>query len=54
MDIDIAPDHADFREEVRSWLSEHLVGDFAEHRGIGSPTDDAAVVMFTTLRLTAA
>jgi len=42
MDIDIAPDHADFREEVRSWLSEHLVGDFAEHRGIGSPTDDAA------------
>jgi alkylation response protein AidB-like acyl-CoA dehydrogenase len=42
MDIDIAPDHADFREEVRNWLSEHLVGDFAEHRGIGSPTDDAA------------
>jgi alkylation response protein AidB-like acyl-CoA dehydrogenase len=42
MDIDIAPDHADFREEVRTWLSEHLVGDFAEHRGIGSPTDDAA------------
>lgn len=42
MDIDIAPDHADFREEVRDWLSEHLVGDFAEHRGIGSPTDDTA------------
>ena len=42
MDIDIAPDHADFREEVRTWLSEHLVGDFAAHRGIGSPTDDTA------------
>ncbi len=42
MDIDIAPDQADFREEVRTWLSEHLVGDFAAHRGIGSPTDDAA------------
>jgi alkylation response protein AidB-like acyl-CoA dehydrogenase len=42
MDIDIAPDHADFRDEVRTWLSEHLVGDFAEHRGIGSPTDDTA------------
>jgi alkylation response protein AidB-like acyl-CoA dehydrogenase len=42
MDIDIVPGHADFREEVRTWLSEHLVGDFAEHRGIGSPTDDAA------------
>ena len=42
MDVDIAPDHADFRNEVRTWLSEHLVGEFDEHRGIGSPTDDAA------------
>ena len=42
MDIDIAPEHTDFRDEVRTWLSEHLVGEFAEHRGIGSPTDDAA------------
>jgi alkylation response protein AidB-like acyl-CoA dehydrogenase len=42
MEIDIAPRYAGFREEVRTWLSEHLVGEFAEHRGIGSPTDDTA------------
>ncbi|HEX3285031.1 MAG TPA: acyl-CoA dehydrogenase family protein [Mycobacterium sp.] len=42
MDIDIAPSHSEFREEVRTWLSEHLIGEFAEHRGIGSPTDDTA------------
>jgi alkylation response protein AidB-like acyl-CoA dehydrogenase len=42
MDIDIAPAHSDFREEVRTWLAEHLVGDFARHRGVGSPTDDTA------------
>ncbi|OOL33367.1 acyl-CoA dehydrogenase [Rhodococcus rhodochrous] len=42
MDIDIAPNVADFREEVRTWFSEHLVGDFAAHRGVGSPTDDTA------------
>jgi alkylation response protein AidB-like acyl-CoA dehydrogenase len=42
MDIDIAPAYSDFREEVRTWLAEHLVGEFAAHRGIGSPTDDTA------------
>jgi alkylation response protein AidB-like acyl-CoA dehydrogenase len=42
MDIDIAPHHGEFREEVRTWLAEHLVGEFAEYRGIGSPTDDTA------------
>lgn len=42
MDIDIAPNVADFREEVRAWFSEHLVGPFAGHRGVGSPTDDTA------------
>lgn len=42
MDIDIAPTHNDFRDEVRTWLTEHLVGEFAEHRGVGSPTDDTA------------
>jgi len=42
MDIDIAPGHSDFRQEVRTWLAEHLVGEFARHRGIGSPTDDTA------------
>jgi alkylation response protein AidB-like acyl-CoA dehydrogenase len=42
MDIDIAPAHRDFRDEVRTWLDEHLVGEFADHRGVGSPTDDTA------------
>ncbi|MCK0517376.1 acyl-CoA dehydrogenase family protein [Williamsia sp. DF01-3] len=42
MDFDIAPDLVEFRDEIRTWLSEHLVGDFAEHRGVGSPTDDTA------------
>jgi alkylation response protein AidB-like acyl-CoA dehydrogenase len=42
MEIDIAPAHSDFRDEIRTWLSEHLVGEFAEHRGVGGPTDDTA------------
>jgi alkylation response protein AidB-like acyl-CoA dehydrogenase len=40
--VDIAPDEAAFRLEVREWLKEHLVGEFAAHRGVGSPTDDSA------------
>ncbi|MBW8817363.1 MAG: acyl-CoA dehydrogenase family protein [Streptomyces sp.] len=39
MDLDFGPQVADFRQEVRSWLREHLVGEFAAHRGVGSPTD---------------
>ncbi|MET0703059.1 MAG: acyl-CoA dehydrogenase family protein [Mycobacterium sp.] len=42
MEIDIAPAHGEFRNEVRDWLAEHLVGEFAAHRGVGSPTDDTA------------
>jgi alkylation response protein AidB-like acyl-CoA dehydrogenase len=42
MDVDIVPEEAEFRLEVRQWLAEHLVGDFAAHRGVGSPTDDTA------------
>ncbi|WP_405136481.1 acyl-CoA dehydrogenase family protein [Nocardia sp. NBC_01388] len=41
-DIDIAPGEAEFREEIRTWLAEHLVGEFAEHKGVGSPTDDTS------------
>ena len=33
-----AEDHA-FADEVRRWLDEHLVGEFAEHRGVGGPDD---------------
>ena len=42
MDVDVAPEESEFRDEVRQWLDEHLVGDFAAHRGVGSPTDDTA------------
>ncbi len=39
---DLAPGTSQFRDEVRTWLDEHLVGEFAAHRGVGSPTDDTA------------
>lgn len=42
MDVDIAPQESAFRDEVRQWLADHLVGEFAAHRGVGSPTDDTA------------
>ena len=42
MDLDIGRDYHEFQDEVRSWLAEHLVGEFKEHRGVGSPTDDTA------------
>ncbi|BBY93388.1 acyl-CoA dehydrogenase [Mycobacterium gallinarum] len=42
MDPIVGDEYADFREEVRTWLSEHLVGEFHDHRGVGSPTDDTA------------
>ncbi|ONH55511.1 acyl-CoA dehydrogenase [Frankia sp. CcI49] len=32
---------AEFRAQVRDWLAEHLVGEFAAHRGVGGPADDA-------------
>ena len=41
MDIEISPDDRPFADEVQRWLDEHLVGEFAEHRGVGGP-DDAA------------
>ncbi|WP_329409063.1 acyl-CoA dehydrogenase family protein [Nocardia vinacea] len=42
MELDFGPEVADFRDEVRTWLDEHLVGEFARHRGIGGPTDAEA------------
>jgi len=40
MDLRDSPADAAFREQVRDWLAEHLVGEFARHRGVGGPTDD--------------
>jgi alkylation response protein AidB-like acyl-CoA dehydrogenase len=42
MDIEIRPEDRVFADEVRRWLDEHLVGEFAEHRGVGGPDDSAA------------
>ncbi|MCX4095740.1 acyl-CoA dehydrogenase family protein [Nocardia sp. alder85J] len=41
-ELEIAPEDAEFQDEIRTWLDEHLVGEFARHRGVGSPTDDSA------------
>ena len=42
MDLTLSPELAEFRDEVRTWLAEHLVGDFARHRGVGFSWDDEA------------
>jgi alkylation response protein AidB-like acyl-CoA dehydrogenase len=41
-ELDFGPRAAAFQREVRGWLGAHLVGDFAAHRGVGSPTDAEA------------
>ena len=40
MDFRDSPAEAEFRDEVRTWLSEHLVGEFAELGGRGGPADE--------------
>ncbi len=42
MNPSVSEEYSDFREEVRTWFAEHLVGEFHDHRGVGSPTDDTA------------
>ena len=42
MDIEILPADRGFADEVQRWLASHLVGEFAEHRGVGGPDDAAA------------
>jgi alkylation response protein AidB-like acyl-CoA dehydrogenase len=42
MDLSLTPSLRDFQDEVRTWLHEHLVGDFARHRGVGFSWDDQA------------
>ncbi|ODQ87975.1 acyl-CoA dehydrogenase [Mycolicibacterium flavescens] len=42
MELIAGGQYDDFRDEVQTWLAEHLVGEFAAHRGVGSPTDDTA------------
>lgn len=42
MDLTLSPELLVFRDEVRAWFREHLVGDFAAHRGVGFSWDDEA------------
>ena len=37
---ELTPADAAFREELRDWLAEHLVGEFRAARGVGGPADD--------------
>jgi alkylation response protein AidB-like acyl-CoA dehydrogenase len=41
MDFRDTPDEAAFRDEVRTWLAEHLVGEFAAIGGGGGPADES-------------
>jgi len=42
MDFTDTPAEAAFRDEVRTWLAEYLVGEFAEIGGRGGPADETA------------
>ena len=42
MDFLDSPAEAAFRDEVRTWLADHLVGEFAELGGGGGPSDETA------------
>jgi alkylation response protein AidB-like acyl-CoA dehydrogenase len=42
VEIEFAPEDRPFAEEVRTWLAEHLVGEFADHRGVGGADDAEA------------
>ncbi len=42
MDLRFAPEEEEFRDEVRTWLDEHLVGEFRRYLGVGGPSDDTA------------
>jgi len=39
-DMALGAEDAAFREELRTWLAEHLVGEFLAAGGIGGPADD--------------
>jgi alkylation response protein AidB-like acyl-CoA dehydrogenase len=40
MDFSLTPSEQDFKDEVRTWLQEHLVGEFATLRGRGGTGQD--------------
>ena len=42
MKLALSRDEESFADEARTWLNEHLVGEFAQCRGVGGPADDDA------------
>lgn len=38
---DLSPADREFRDELRDWLSDHLVGEFKRAGGVGGPSDDS-------------
>lgn len=42
MDLALTAELRQFQDEVRTWFAEHLVDEFAEHRGVGFSWDDSA------------
>jgi alkylation response protein AidB-like acyl-CoA dehydrogenase len=41
-DVDLTHEDEAFRDELRTWLAEHLVGEFKAAGGVGGPADDTA------------
>ena len=41
MDFAYSKAENEFREELRDWLADHLVGEFRRYLGVGGPTDDS-------------
>jgi alkylation response protein AidB-like acyl-CoA dehydrogenase len=42
VELSLSSEDQDFADEARTWLAEHLVGDFARYGGVGGPADDEA------------
>jgi alkylation response protein AidB-like acyl-CoA dehydrogenase len=41
MDVTLAKQDEAFRDELRDWLADHLVGEFKAAKGVGGPADDS-------------